>query len=135
GEPRCHRADVVIGDGAHRAQRLGDDQVGRELGQRGLVELVERLASLRDRADAGVDLLRLEPRWDHAPREAWEPHRLGRVVAFVDKLVEPAEAMGHHPDLSISWNKVTVSITTHAAGGLTENDFALAKRIDQVAGR
>jgi len=56
-------------------------------------------------------------------------------VAFVDKLVEPAEAMGHHPDLSISWNKVTVSITTHAAGGLTENDFALAKRIDQVAGR
>ena len=51
-------------------------------------------------------------------------------VAFVDKLVEPAEAMGHHPDLSI-----TVSITTHAAGGLTENDFALAKRIDQVAGR
>ena len=54
-------------------------------------------------------------------------------VRFVDKLVEPAEGMGHHPDLSISWNKVRVSLSTHAAGGLTENDFELAKRIDQLA--
>jgi 4a-hydroxytetrahydrobiopterin dehydratase len=55
-------------------------------------------------------------------------------VEFIDKLVEPAEEMGHHPDLSASWNKVRVSITTHAAGGLTENDFELAKRIDALAG-
>jgi 4a-hydroxytetrahydrobiopterin dehydratase len=54
-------------------------------------------------------------------------------VAFVDKLVEPAEEMGHHPDLSISWNTVRVTLSTHAAGGLTENDFELAKRIDAVA--
>ncbi|MGH2994355.1 MAG: 4a-hydroxytetrahydrobiopterin dehydratase [Solirubrobacterales bacterium] len=53
-------------------------------------------------------------------------------VKFVDKLVEPAEEMGHHPDLSISWDKVRVQITTHAAGGLTENDFELAKRIDAL---
>jgi 4a-hydroxytetrahydrobiopterin dehydratase len=53
-------------------------------------------------------------------------------VAFVDKLVEPAEDMGHHPDLSISWNKVEVSITNHAAGGLTANDFELARRIDAI---
>ena len=53
-------------------------------------------------------------------------------VAFVDKLVEPAEDMGHHPDLSISWDKVEVSITNHAAGGLTANDFELARRIDSV---
>jgi 4a-hydroxytetrahydrobiopterin dehydratase len=53
-------------------------------------------------------------------------------VNFVQKLVQPAEDMGHHPDLSISWNKVTVSITTHAAGGLTQNDFELARRIDQI---
>jgi 4a-hydroxytetrahydrobiopterin dehydratase len=56
-------------------------------------------------------------------------------IKFVDGLVQPAEEMGHHPDLSISWNKVTVSITTHAAGGLTENDFELAQRIDPVAGQ
>jgi 4a-hydroxytetrahydrobiopterin dehydratase len=55
-------------------------------------------------------------------------------VRFVDSLVEPAEEMNHHPDLSISWSKVEVSITTHAAGGLTANDFELAKRIDELAG-
>jgi 4a-hydroxytetrahydrobiopterin dehydratase len=54
-------------------------------------------------------------------------------VEFVRKLVGPAEEMGHHPDLSISWDKVEVSITSHAAGGLTEGDFELAKRIDAIA--
>jgi 4a-hydroxytetrahydrobiopterin dehydratase len=53
-------------------------------------------------------------------------------VEFIKRLVEPAEDMNHHPDLTVSWNKVTVSITTHAAGGLTENDFELAKRIDAL---
>ncbi len=53
-------------------------------------------------------------------------------VEFVSRLVNPAEELGHHPDLSISWNRVTVSITTHAAGGLTANDFELARRIDAV---
>ena len=53
-------------------------------------------------------------------------------VKFVDQLVDPAEEMGHHPDLSISWDKVRVSITNHAAGGLTANDFELAKRIDAL---
>ena len=54
-------------------------------------------------------------------------------VKFVDSMVEPAEEMGHHPDLSISWGKVKVTITTHAEGGLTANDFELAKRIDALA--
>jgi len=54
-------------------------------------------------------------------------------VRFVDSLVEPAEAMGHHPDLEISWDKVTVTLTTHSAGGLTSNDFELAQRIDALA--
>jgi 4a-hydroxytetrahydrobiopterin dehydratase len=56
-------------------------------------------------------------------------------VEFVRRLVEPAEDMGHHPDLSISWDKVEVSITTHAAGGLTENDFELAQRVDALSER
>jgi 4a-hydroxytetrahydrobiopterin dehydratase len=54
-------------------------------------------------------------------------------VEFVNKLVEPAEEMNHHPDLNVSWNEVRVSITTHAEGGLTANDFELAKRIDALA--
>ncbi len=55
-------------------------------------------------------------------------------IAFVNQLVEPAEAAGHHPDLCISWNKVTVSLTTHDAGGLTQLDFDLAKIITNLAG-
>jgi 4a-hydroxytetrahydrobiopterin dehydratase len=54
-------------------------------------------------------------------------------IGFINGVVDPAEEMGHHPDLSVSWNKVAVSITTHAAGGLTSNDFELAKRIEGVA--
>ena len=55
-------------------------------------------------------------------------------VEFVKKLVEPAEEMGHHPDLELSWDKVTVSITNHAEGGLTAADFELAQKIDALAG-
>jgi 4a-hydroxytetrahydrobiopterin dehydratase len=54
-------------------------------------------------------------------------------VRFVESVVEPAEEMGHHPDLEISWDEVTVTITTHSEGGLTENDFELARRIDALA--
>ena len=55
-------------------------------------------------------------------------------VKFVDSLVEPAEGMNHHPDLEISWDKVKVKITNHAEGGLTENDFELAKKIEALRG-
>ena len=54
-------------------------------------------------------------------------------VKFVDAMVVPAEAMNHHPDLEISWSDVKVRITTHAEGGLTGNDFELAKKIDALA--
>ncbi|MEY3298082.1 MAG: hypothetical protein RLZZ597_1342 [Cyanobacteriota bacterium] len=54
------------------------------------------------------------------------------AVDFVNRLVEPAEAAGHHPDLSISYNKVVIELSTHDAGGLTEKDFALAKIISAI---
>ena len=54
------------------------------------------------------------------------------AIAFVNKLVEPAEAAGHHPDLAISYNKVTITLTTHDAGGLTAKDFDLARIISQL---
>jgi 4a-hydroxytetrahydrobiopterin dehydratase len=54
-------------------------------------------------------------------------------VKFVDALVAPAEAMGHHPDLEISWAKVTVTISTHSEGGLTAADFELAGKIEELA--
>ena len=54
-------------------------------------------------------------------------------VRFVDSLVEPAEAMGHHPDVAISWATVTVTISTHSEGGLTAADFELAGKIEALA--
>ena len=55
------------------------------------------------------------------------------AVEFVKALVAPAEDLGHHPDLEISWSKVTVRATTHSEGGLTDADFELARRIDHIA--
>ena len=54
-------------------------------------------------------------------------------VGFVDAVVEPAERLGHHPDISISWNRVEVAISTHSEGGLTAADFSLASEIDSLA--
>jgi 4a-hydroxytetrahydrobiopterin dehydratase len=51
-------------------------------------------------------------------------------IKFVESLVEPAEEMGHHPDLEISWSEVKVTISTHSEGGLTGADFELAAKID-----
>ncbi|HKO37858.1 MAG TPA: 4a-hydroxytetrahydrobiopterin dehydratase [Solirubrobacterales bacterium] len=54
-------------------------------------------------------------------------------VRFVSSLVEPAEGMNHHPDVSVSWDTVTVTISTHSEGGLTTADFELAEKIDALA--
>jgi len=54
-------------------------------------------------------------------------------VDFVNRITPVAEEMNHHPDLSISWNTVTVSLSTHSQGGITENDFELATKIDPLA--
>jgi 4a-hydroxytetrahydrobiopterin dehydratase len=51
------------------------------------------------------------------------------AIGFVNQLVAPAEAAGHHPDIAISWNKVTISLSTHDQGGLTQKDFNLAQII------
>ena len=52
-----------------------------------------------------------------------------QAVAFVQGLVQPAEAMNHHPDIDVRYNRVTVTLSTHDSGGITENDLALAERI------
>ncbi|BAZ70082.1 MAG: 4a-hydroxytetrahydrobiopterin dehydratase [Pelatocladus maniniholoensis HA4357-MV3] len=56
-----------------------------------------------------------------------------QAMDFVNKLVEPAESAGHHPDIEISYNKVRITLTTHDAGGLTRKDFELAKEISQIS--
>jgi 4a-hydroxytetrahydrobiopterin dehydratase len=54
-------------------------------------------------------------------------------VDFVNRITPAAEEMNHHPDLEISWNKVTVTLSTHSEGGLTGNDFELAQQIQELA--
>ena len=54
------------------------------------------------------------------------------AVGFVNRLTPLAESEGHHPDLEVSWGRVRVRLWTHAAGGLTENDFVLAAKIDRL---
>lgn len=54
-------------------------------------------------------------------------------MAFVEKVAAIAEASSHHPDILIRWNKVTLTMTTHDAGGLTGLDFELARAIDAAA--
>ena len=80
--------------------------------------------------------LQTVPQWQQSQQTITRTFKFKNFVeaiAFVDKLVEPAEAAGHHPDLAISYNKVTVSLTSHDAGGLTEKDFSLAQTISDLA--
>ena len=58
------------------------------------------------------------------------------AMAFANAIAEIAEQEGHHPDFTVrDWNVVDVSIWTHAIGGLSENDFILAAKIDQITAR
>lgn len=57
----------------------------------------------------------------------------GEAFAFMTRVALAAEKLDHHPDWSNSFNKVSVSLSTHDAGGLTELDFKLAARMDRFA--
>lgn len=54
-------------------------------------------------------------------------------IAFVDAIATAANAADHHPDLAISWNNVTVRLSSHDANGITSRDFTLARVIDALA--
>ena len=54
------------------------------------------------------------------------------AVQFVQLLVEPADQLRHHPDLTVSYNRVQVSLTTHDVGGITEADLKLAQIIQRI---
>ena len=54
------------------------------------------------------------------------------AITFVNEVADAAEAAGHHPDIDIRWNKVTLALSSHAEGGLTDRDFQLAARIQEL---
>jgi 4a-hydroxytetrahydrobiopterin dehydratase len=53
-------------------------------------------------------------------------------IEFVNKIAQAAESAGHHPDITINYNVVGISLSTHSEGGVTEKDFDLAGKIDQI---
>ena len=53
-------------------------------------------------------------------------------IAFVDQIAKKAQKSNHHPDIDIRFNKVTLTLTTHDEGGITEKDFSLARQCDEV---
>ena len=56
-----------------------------------------------------------------------------KAIAFVDRIADVAESEGHHPDIFIRYNKVEITLWTHAIGGLSENDFIVAAKIEQMS--
>lgn len=57
--------------------------------------------------------------------------RFADGIAFVDRVAKVADAMDHHPDLDIRYTKVTCTLSTHSAGGITSLDLELAQKIEQ----
>jgi len=55
-----------------------------------------------------------------------------KSIAFVNRIARKAQKINHHPDIDIRFNKVTLTLTTHDEGGLTEKDFSLARQCDAV---
>ena len=53
-------------------------------------------------------------------------------IAFVNRIARKAQKINHHPDIDIRFNKVTLKLTTHDEGGITEKDFSLARQCDEV---
>jgi 4a-hydroxytetrahydrobiopterin dehydratase len=56
------------------------------------------------------------------------------AIAFINRVAAVAEQEGHHPDFAVHYREVDVTIWTHAIGGLSENDFILAAKLDRVSG-
>ena len=54
------------------------------------------------------------------------------AITVVDRVAEVAEELDHHPDIDIRWRTLTFALATHSAGGVTEKDFGLAARIDEI---
>jgi 4a-hydroxytetrahydrobiopterin dehydratase len=79
--------------------------------------------------------LALLPEWQLSEGEIVRQFIFADFVAamkFVNRVADSAEQAGHHPDIDIRWNKVRLALSSHDAGGITENDFSLASTIDSL---
>lgn len=80
-------------------------------------------------------LLKKLPEWEHEDKRIFRVFEFDEFmegIDFVDAIAEIAEEAGHHPDIDIRWCTISVSLTTHDVGGLTEADIEVAKKIDTL---
>lgn len=87
-------------------------------------EALEKLAAALGRGWELRDGKRLEKRF------AFKDFR--QALDFTNRIGAVAEAQEHHPDIGLSWGKVEVSLWTHSVGGLSENDFILAAKLENL---
>ena len=94
------------------------------------------MTKLTDAQIAGM--LEARPDWSEtggAIQRTFDFADFAEAMRFVDRVAEAAEAAQHHPDILIRYNKVTLSLSTHDGGGITEKDRALAAKVDELRGR
>jgi len=80
--------------------------------------------------------LKAMPQWSHVGKSIVKKFTFKSFVpaiAFVNKIADAAEKAGHHPDITINYSVVGISLSTHSEGGITQKDFDLAGQIDQIA--
>jgi 4a-hydroxytetrahydrobiopterin dehydratase len=96
---------------------------------RGSVERLKKdeIESLLQKLDGGWKVVE-----EHHLEKEFRFKNFRRALYFVNLLGEIAEEEGHHPDILLAWGKVQLKLWTHAASGLTENDFILAAKSDEV---
>ncbi len=102
------------------------------------LESLESFVAAQIKLDAVKIALALSslPQWQHNGEiiaRTFQFKNFPAAMDFVNAVAELAEQAQHHPDVDIRWNKVTLALTTHDAGGLTEKDFALARQCDALS--
>lgn len=76
------------------------------------------------------------PKWSWADKKitrTFEFEDFNESMGFVTRLAMEAEKANHHPDIDIRWNEVTLTLSTHSEGGLTQKDLDLAEKADELA--
>ncbi len=87
----------------------------------------ENLSSLLNKLGNGWHVVE-----DHHLEKGYKFENFRQALDFTNKVGEYADTIGHHPDIYLSWGKVNLTIWTHKINGLTENDFILAAKADQL---
>lgn len=113
--------------------------IHRNVSQANLDSLKLFGVSLIKKDEAGIQsALAALPNWKRTGEvisRTYEFKDFPEAMKFVNAVAELAEQAQHHPDIDVRWNKVTLALTTHDAGGLTEKDFATARACDAQLGR